>query len=283
MQTVQVDTIRELLARAQQQLTGSDSARLDAEILLSFVMKVSRESFYTHPDDPVAPELACDYWSLVAKRATGFPIAYLTGHKEFWSTDLTVDQYTLIPRPETECLVETALDLIPEHAAVNILDLGTGSGAIAIAVAGERPDCNIIAVDIATESLHIAQANAVRHRLANIRFMQSDWFSSLRNEVFDLILCNPPYVDSRYQGFMDGEISFEPRIALDGGHLGLEAINHLIPASTRHLRPGGYFILEHGYDQARSVAHLFSVNSFTELRVRQDYACHDRVSHARLA
>ena len=283
MLAMQTGVISELLERGQQQLSGSDSARLDAEILLSFTMNAPRESFYTHPDAPVAPELACDYWSLVAKRAAGYPVAYLTGHKEFWSTDLLVDQSTLIPRPETECLVETALELIPEHAALNILDLGTGSGAIAIAIAGERPECNIIAVDIAIECLRVAQANAERNRLANIRFMESDWFSGIQDEVFDLILCNPPYVDSHYHGFIDGEISFEPRIALDGGHLGLEAINHLIPASTRHIRPGGYFMLEHGYDQAYSVAHLFSVHRFTELRVRRDYAGHDRVSYARLA
>ena len=279
---IPTSAISELLARAQQQLIGSGSARLDAEILLSFTLNIPRESFYAHPEDPVAPELACDYWSLVAKRAAGFPVAYLTGHKEFWSTDLMVDQNTLIPRPETECLVEATLELIPEHAALNILDLGTGSGAIAIAVAGERPACNITAIDIAAEPLRVAQANAKRHRLMNIRFMESDWFSGMREEVFDLILCNPPYVDSGYRGFTDSEISFEPRIALDGGHLGLEAINHLIPAATRHISAGGYFVLEHGYDQAHSVAHLFSVNKFTELQVRRDYAGHVRVSYAKL-
>ena len=279
---IEAGAISDLLARAQQQLTDSGSARLDAEILLSFVMNIPRESFYAHPEDPVPPDQACDYWSLIAKRASGFPIAYLVGHKEFWSTDLTVNRHTLIPRPETECLVETALELIPERTTLRILDLGTGSGAIAIAIARERPECSVVAVDIVMESLLVAQANARRLRLANIQFRQSDWFSDLQNEVFDIILCNPPYVDSRYQGLMDGEIGYEPRIALDGGHLGLEIINHLIPASTRHIRSDGYLVLEHGYDQAGNIAHLFYVNNFKDREIRRDYAGYDRVSYARL-
>lgn len=279
----QSGVISELLTLAQQQLTASGSARLDAEILLSFVMNVPRESFYAHPEERVPQDQVCDFWLLIEKRSSGFPVAYLTGQKEFWTSELTVNRHTLIPRPETECLVETALELIPEHTGLTILDLGTGSGAIAIAVAGERPDCNILAVDIVTESLCVAQANALRLGLSNIHFRRSDWFSGLQNEVFDIILCNPPYVDSRYHGFMDGEIGYEPRIALDGGHLGLATINHLIPASTRHLRRGGHLVLEHGYDQARNLAHLFFINNFTDLKVRCDYAGHERVSYARLA
>jgi len=277
---MQSNAINDLLCLAEQQLTGSDSARLDAEVLLSFIMNVPRETFYAHPDAPVPPAQASDYWSLITKRATGYPVAYLTGHKEFWSTELTVNQHTLIPRPETECLVETALELIPVHADLKILDLGTGSGAIAIAVAGERPACSIVAVDVVAESLHVAMANAQRQQLTNILFRISDWFSDLKNEVFDVILCNPPYVDSRYHGFTDGEIGYEPRIALDGGHLGLEIIRHLIPASTHHLKRGGYLVLEHGYDQARNIAHLFSINGYTELKARRDYTGHDRISYA---
>ena len=279
---MQNSSISELLSRAQLRLTRSESARLDAELLLACVLNVPRETFYAHPDDPVPAAPACDYWSLIDKRAAGFPIAYLTGHKEFWSADLTVNRHTLIPRPETECLVETALELIADQSAMNILDLGTGSGAIAIAVAGERPQCRVLAVDIAAETLQVAQANALHHRMTNIRFQQSDWFSRLENEVFDVILCNPPYVDSGYHGFTDGEIGYEPRIALDGGHRGLQVISHLIPAATRHLQAGGYLVLEHGYDQAVSVANLMLTHNFTEVRVRADFAGHDRVSYARL-
>ena len=279
----QSNAVRDLLARAREQLTGSDSARLDAEILLAAAMNVPREALYAHPDDPVPPGPASDFWSLIAKRTTGFPVAYLTGHREFWSTELTVNRHTLIPRPETECLVETALTLIPENAAMNILDLGTGSGAIAIAIAGERPGCSVLAVDVVAESLCVAQANAMRLRLLNIHFRESDWFAGLVSEEFDMIVCNPPYVDSRYHGFTDGEISHEPRIALDGGHLGLEIINHLIPAAARHLRTGGYFILEHGYDQGPSIRDIFLTNNFKDVKLRQDYAGHERVSYGRLA
>lgn len=280
---MQNSSISDLLSRGQQRLTRSESARLDAELLLSCVLNLPRETIYAHPHDPVPPAHACDYWSLIDKRAAGFPIAYLLGHKEFWSIDLAVNRHTLIPRPETECLVETALELIAEQTDMNILDLGTGSGAIAIAVAAERPQCRVVAVDIAAETLQVAQANALQHRMKNIRFQQSDWFSQLDNEMFDLILCNPPYVDTEYHGFTDGEIGYEPRIALDGGHQGLQVISHLIPAAARHLQAGGYLVLEHGYDQSASVRNLLLTHNFTQLRVMPDFAGHDRVSCARLA
>ena len=149
-------------------------------------------------------------------------------------------------------------------------------------VAGERPQCSVVAVDVAAETLQVAQANALHHRLTNIRFQQSDWFSQLDNEIFDVILCNPPYVDTGYHGFTDGEIGFEPRIALDGGYRGLQAISHLIPAATRHLKAGGYLVLEHGYDQAESVRNLMEAHNFSQVRVRPDLAGHDRISYARL-
>ena len=275
--------IGDLLFQAQRQLTGSDSARLDAELLLAFVMHVPRESFYAHPEDMVAADQICDYLSMVARRASGYPVAYLTGQKEFWSTELTVNRYTLIPRPETECLVETALELIPEQAGLEVLDLGTGSGAIAIAIAKERPGSHVTAVDVVAESLAVAQANTNRQKISNIRFLQSDWFSGLPHTNFDIIVCNPPYVDAHYHGFTDGDIRFEPRIALDGGHQGLTVINHLIPASVRHLKYGGYLLLEHGYDQAPSIRHLFKLNHYTGIRTRCDYAGQERVSYACLS
>lgn len=279
----QTNTVRELLFTAQQQLADSDSARLDAEILLSTVMKSSREIFYAHPDNKVEEELVSDFRSLIAMRAAGCPVAYLTGRREFWSIEFTVNRHTLIPRPETECLVEAALDMIPEGTDISLLDLGTGSGAIAVAVATERPLCNIVAVDVDEEAVCVARTNAVRHQASNIRFMQSDWFSNLKNESFDIILCNPPYVDSSYSGFAGGELRFEPRIALDGGYLGMEIINHIIPASTLHLKTGGYLFLEHGYDQADSIKRLFGINRFTDFTTRADHAGIDRVSYARLA
>jgi release factor glutamine methyltransferase len=277
----QADSIGRLIAQGRQQLRAGDSAALDAEVLLAFVLGVDRAWCYAHSDDPVRANLACDYRSLLGKRAAGFPISYLTGCKEFWSMELKVDRHTLIPRPETECLVETALELIPERAALDVLDLGTGSGAIAVAVAKERPRCRVTAVDIMAETLAVARDNAARHGLSYIRFLQSDWFEALPGDVFDIILCNPPYVASGYRGLAEDEIRHEPRIALDGGYQGLAAIRQLIPASLRHIKPGGYLVLEHGGDQTRSVRELLVVNHFSGCGTRRDYAGRDRVSYAR--
>jgi release factor glutamine methyltransferase len=273
--------IDELLAIGRGRLSASGSARLDAELLLAHVLRVTRAVFYAHPDELVAWDRRCDYESLIMKRAAGYPLAYLTGQQEFWSTELAVNRHTLIPRPETECLVETALELIPAQASLDILDLGTGSGAIAIAVAGERPKCRLLATDVDVESLATAEANARRHRRANIRFKQSDWYAGLALDAFDFILCNPPYVDSGYPGFVHGEIRFEPRLALDGGHRGLEIISHIVPASTRHLRPGGVLILEHGHDQGGSVRQLLTWHRYSDCRTRRDYSGQDRISLAR--
>jgi len=279
--TTHSSTIRELLVQGRSQLRKSASAWLDAEVLLAFVMQAPRESFYAHPEQPVAADQICDYQSLIARRASGFPVAYLTGEKEFWSTPLMVDRHTLIPRPETESLVETALELIPDQADPDVLDLGTGSGAIAIAVATERPRSRITAVDIVSEALAVAADNARRQGSENIRFVQSDWFDALAGAVFDCILCNPPYVDNQYYGFQDGEIRYEPRIALDGGHRGLAHISHIIPAAIRHLKTGGYLLLEHGYDQAPGIRQLLQLHGYTAIQTQRDYAGLERVSYAR--
>ena len=271
----------DLLSEAERQLVISDSARLDSEILLSHVMNVPRETFYAHPENIVSDNIIADFQSLILKRTSGFPIAYLLGQKEFWSIMLTVNQSTLIPRPETECLVETALELITCNSDFNILDLGTGSGAIAISIARERPLCHITATDIVSDSLNIAQANAIEYQVRNISFRESDWFNGLSGEVFDYILCNPPYVDTNYSGFSESEIRFEPRIALDGGYLGIEVINHIIPAAAAHLKPGGYLILEHGFDQSVSINELLVINNFVEVCTRKDYTGKDRITYAR--
>ncbi len=274
-------TIKALLASAQQELAQINTARLDAEVLLAAVLMASRESLYAYPEKQVPPPLIADFQSLIMKRADDFPVAYLTGSKEFWSTELMVNQYTLIPRPETESLVETALDLIAVDADKHILDLGTGSGAIGIAVAKERRLCHIISSDISIEALAVAEANANRQQLTNIEFKQSDWFSGLQGDYFDLILCNPPYIDSEYVGFIDTGIRFEPRIALDGGYLGIQTINTIIPAACKHLNTDAYMILEHGYNQADVVRRSLTANKFVDARTIQDYAGLDRVSYAR--
>jgi release factor glutamine methyltransferase len=276
-------TVTELLKEAEQRLQHLDSARLDVEVLLAFVLNTGREALYAHPEKTVQPDLAADFQSLIAKRSDCFPIAYLTGHREFWSVDLLVSQDTLIPRPETESLVEAALELIPEDASMNVLDIGTGSGAIAIAIARERPQCHVTASDISRDALAVAQKNAVRFDIRNIGFKVSDWFSAFTGEVFDMVVCNPPYVDSQDSAFQNGEIRYEPRIALDGGYLGMQMINHIIPATRDHLKQNAPLILEHGYDQGESIRYQFISSNYVDVKSRFDYAGRERISMARKA
>jgi len=273
-------TVRELLASAEQCLQAIASARLDVEILLANSLQTDRSSLYAHPERQVSEEVMAYFLQLLNKRMDHYPVAYLTGTKEFWSLELEVNQHTLIPRPETECVVETALEYVPEHQQCDILDLGTGSGAIALAIARERPRCHVLAVDVSREALAVAGSNAGKHEIENVRFMQSDWFSELGGRHFDLIISNPPYVESGAAGFSSGELAHEPRLALDGGEYGLQAIMHLIPAATRFLNPGARLILEHGYQQAGDIQHLLRSNQYRDVHSRQDYAGLDRMSIA---
>jgi release factor glutamine methyltransferase len=228
----------------------------------------------------VSEDVVKNFRLLLNKRMDHYPVAYLTGSKEFWSLELTVNQHTLIPRPETECLVETVLEYIPGAQRKEILDLGTGSGAIAIAIASERPACDVLAVDVSREALMVASGNALAHNIKNVQFVQSDWFSALAGRQFDLIISNPPYVESADTGFSQGEIRHEPRLALDGGKYGMHAISHLIPAATHFLVPGGRLVLEHGHQQAREIRQVFIDNRYREIYSGKDYAGLDRLSFA---
>lgn len=272
--------VRDLLAEAEQCLQAMESARLDAEILLAYSMQTDRSSLYAYPDRKVSEEVVKHFHLLLNKRLDHYPVAYLTGSREFWSLALTVNQYTLIPRPETECLVETALKYIPEGQRSAILDLGTGSGAIAIAIASERPACAVLAVDVSREALLVSRGNARVHNIENVQFMKSDWFSALAGRQFDLIISNPPYVESADTGFSHGEIRHEPRLALDGGQYGMRAFVHLIPAATHFLLPGGRLLLEHGHQQAEEIRQIFIDNRYREVYCGQDYAGLDRLSFA---
>ena len=275
------ETVRDLLGDAVSRLRHLDTANLDAEVLLAFTLQISRGDLFAHPEKPVPPGAAADFYSLISKRSRHFPIAYLTGIREFWSLALSVSQDTLIPRPETEVLVEAALSMIPRDAPFNILDLGTGTGAVAIAISSERPHCRITASDISPEALSMARNNAIRHGMGNIEFRKSDWFSDFSGKVFDMIVCNPPYIDTRDRCFQSGDLYYEPRVALDGGYLGMNTINHIIPSAPEYLKPGGGLILEHGFDQGESVRYLFSANSYTGITTRLDYSGHERITIAR--
>lgn len=273
-------TIKDVLTFASNQLTDFDTAKLDSEILLSSVINRGREFVYSHPEQKLNQTELADFHSLIAKRTSGFPVAYLTGLKEFWSLQIRVNLSTLIPRPETEHLVEVALGEIITHFDPSILDLGTGSGAIALAMAREKPRSAVIATDICTEALQMASANAHAYKLNNIRFLHSDWFSELGDYKFDLILCNPPYVNSSDPGFIHGEIRYEPRLALDGGSLGLDAFHRIVPTASRHINRGGKLILEHSYSQGESIRRLLQTYGYINVQTLTDYSSHDRITIA---
>lgn len=272
-------SIGDALANSQQQLSAcSDSPRLDAEILLAMVLGVSRAQLFARPEARVSEQEDVRFKQLLARRLSGEPIAHIQGHREFWSLQLDVTPATLIPRPETELLVELALERIPLSASFAIADLGTGSGAIALAVASERPHCRIIATDTSAEALVIAQRNATQLELTNILFQQSDWFQTLESMRFDLILSNPPYIRSNDPHLTQGDVRFDPRSALVSGADGLDALRCIVSASPQHLRSGGWLIVEHGYDQGVAVAGLFAAAGFTEIATMNDLGGQPRVS-----
>lgn len=258
--------------------TVSESARLDAEVLLAHCLGKGRTHLLAHADAPLAPELKAQFDSLVERRLAGAPVAHLTGRQEFWSLDLEVTQDVLVPRPDTELLVETALELIPAQTHARVLDLGTGSGAIAVALAHERPQWRVFAIERSTDALVVACRNAERLHLDNIEFFAGDWFEPVGAMHFDLIVSNPPYIAADDQALNAMGVRAEPRTALTPGPTGLEAIENIALAAPAHLRAGGQLLVEHGADQAAAVAALFSQAGFSTIRALQDLAGRDRAT-----
>lgn len=246
--------------------------RIDADALAAHVLEVGRAYLYTHPERDLGHEELARIDTLVAQRAAGTPLAYLTGHKEFWSLTLEVDTRVLIPRPETELLVEAALTRLKDGA--RILDLGTGSGAIALALAVERPDCSITATEHDPGALAVARRNAARHG-CDIRFLQCDWFGDLDRQ-FEVILSNPPYIAAA-DPHLDS-LSCEPRKALISGADGLDDLRIIVGAAPNHLAHQGWLLVEHGWDQAKRVRNLFRDAGFTALETRRDPAGHERIT-----
>lgn len=266
------------LRRARERLPESDSAGLDAELLLCSVLRCDRARLYARPEQGLSQTQAALFDERIERRAEGRPIAYLLGKKEFWSLELSVSKDTLIPRPETELLVERALDLLPEGCARAVLDVGAGSGAIAIAIASERPRSRIIAVDNSPAALAMARKNIAAHGLRRIKLIQADWLNFKHERQYDLIVGNPPYIAADDPHLQRGDLRFEPRAALVAGQDGLAAIRQLVPDAARHLKPGGWLLLEHGWRQGRAVRALFKAARFGRVGTLRDHNRLERVT-----
>ncbi len=255
----------------------STTAQLDAETLVMHITGFSRAELVTRGPHELSAAQAADLFRLVERRATGEPTAYLTHTREFWSLELIVSPSTLIPRPETELLVEQALALIPTNVAWTIADLGTGCGAIALALAKERPRCHVVAIDNVPATLDIVQKNAWRHKLKNVEFLQGSWFEPLDARV-NIVVSNPPYIRNDDPHLAWGDVRFEPNYALLGGVDGLDAIRHIVAHAKDYLYPDGILLLEHGYDQGVAVRSLMQHHGYINIAYHQDIACCDRVS-----
>lgn len=270
--------IVDALKHARQQFHSSDSAQLDAEILLCTVLRCERSHLYAYPEMELSKPLIDALNKLILLRSQGHPIAHLARQKEFWSLIFHVDENTLIPRPETEILVEETLKLIPADSRTNILDLGTGSGAIAIAIASERPSATITATDISDKVLKIAKFNARSHQIKNIKFEKADWFNTKENKLYDVIVSNPPYICDDDPHLTQGDVRFEPISALASGIDGLNDLRTIIAEAKKHLNKQGWLLVEHGYNQAKQVQQLFNENNFTSVSTIKDYGNNDRVT-----
>lgn len=261
----------------------SDSARLDAELLLCHVLGRPRTYLYTWPEHDLSDTELQVLETLVDRRLGGEPIAHIIGKREFWSLELAVNADTLIPRPETELLVEAALARIPEQASWHIADLGTGSGAIALAIASERPACRITAVERSDGALTVARENARRLGLVNVELLQGDWFAPLAGQRFEMILSNPPYIPDSDPHLSQGDVRFEPLTALVAGVDGLADIRQLVAGAPAHLQAPGWLLLEHGYDQAAAVTSLLGEAGYVDVEVLADLQGHGRVTIGRWA
>jgi|TARA_B110000483_G_scaffold120384_1_gene145334 release factor glutamine methyltransferase len=270
-----VVTVQELLRSGSDLPT--DSARRDTEILLCHCLGKSRAWLYTWPEKGVARDCARDFEKLLAQRREGVPVAYLTGEREFWSLQLAVSDATLIPRPETETLVSWALELALPNAA-SVLDLGTGSGAIALALASERPHWHVTALDVSEEALQVARGNAVRTRLTSVHFVQSDWYQAVTGQRFNALLANPPYIDGDDPHLALGDVRFEPRSALVSSDSGLEDLGRLVTGAPDQLLDGGWLLLEHGFEQANAVRVMLHDAGFSQVSTRRDMSGQQRIT-----
>lgn len=276
-------TIAQALQRAVRQLAGHDSARLDAEVLLMHVLDKPRSHLHAWPEKVLTETELARLDSLLQRRAAGEPVAHLTGRREFWSLTLEITPDTLIPRPDTECLVEQALARLPAGPPLRVADLGTGSGAIVLALASERPEWQLYAVDRSPACLAVARRNARRLGLGGVHFLLGDWGAALADASLDAIVSNPPYVAAADPHLQQGDVRHEPLAALASGKDGLDDIRRLAGDAARVLKPGGRLFLEHAPGQSRDIHNLLKNHNFQDIRAVRDLAGRERVTEARLS
>ncbi len=273
-------TVAELLSQRQLLAVTSDSPALDIEMLLCHCLQKQSSYLRAWPEAEVPAEDELQFQRLLKRRIAGEPVAYLIGERGFWSLDLLVNSSTLIPRPETELLVELSLAKISDIPSAKVLDLGTGTGAIALSIASERSDCIVSACDVSEEAVMLAKSNRKKYGLSNTSFFQSDWFASVNGQPFDLIVSNPPYIDPDDQHLLQGDVRFEPRSALVADNKGLSDIATIINQAPAFLQDNAWLLFEHGYDQANAVQSLLAKAGFEKIFTEQDLAGVDRVTGA---
>lgn len=274
-------TIRTALDWAIELLAGhSATARLDSEVLLCHILGKERSFLRAWPEHPLSDDQAQNFFTLTEQRRQGIPVAYLTGVREFWSREFKVNPAVLIPRPDTELLIELCLNLIPIDAEpFNILDLGTGSGIIAVTLAAERPKARVYACDSSAEALAVARQNAAHHRQDRIQFFQSNWFERLPARQFDIIASNPPYIAEGDRHLASGDLRFEPRSALVAANQGLADIAEIAASAKSYFSKPGHLLIEHGYDQQAALQDLFIGLGYQEVVTHADLSGNPRVTY----
>ena len=277
---VECQTIESAVKDATERLRAvTDAPRLEAELLMARAINMPRSFLFAHPEDELDEASLGRLYDTVERRLAGEPMAYITGIREFWSMELAVSPATLVPRPETELLVDVALCDIPRRAEWQVLDLGTGSGAVALAIGRERPSCYITATDISAEALAAARENANRNNIGNVEFLQGDWIGPVAERRFEVIVSNPPYVRDDDEAL--AKLGAEPMLALKAGAEGLDAIEVLARGCPAIIMAGGLLVLEHGADQETAVAALLKAHGWANIRCYQDYSGLPRVTSAR--
>lgn len=274
-------TIKQALANAAMTFINSESPEIDSQALLCHVLKCRLSYLHTWPEKVLTPPQLSEFERLSRLRAKGEPIAYLVGQRGFWTLDLKVSNATLIPRPDSEVLVMHALTKISKDMLV--ADLGTGTGAIVLSLASEKPESVFLASDYSTEALKVAQDNAQNNHIGNVQFWRGDWLRAIKAQSLDMIVSNPPYIEQDDPHLEQGDVVFEPIQALASGVDGLDDIRKIIIQSTMALKPKGWLLIEHGYRQAEQVKLLFEQAGFIQLECHQDFGGNDRVTAGQLA